>query len=199
MRRPRPAPSHRHHRNPPPRARCLQGRRRGGHMGVLVGNRSETDHGAEDEPGRRRRRIGMLGRHQAAAADAPAVDADGIGPLDHDRLMRRRDRRHGANERHHARVEHAPRRRVRLVGLDDDRELGDIEATDGNQGSRAELRGVLACIGDRIAGLAQASPGETAAAARSSAHSAPRRRCDVRAASSPDSTFLPPIVMLFPA
>ena len=44
---------------------------------------------------------------------------------------------------------------VRLVRLEYDRKLGDIEAPDGHQGSGAEFRRVSARIGDGIAGLAQ--------------------------------------------
>ncbi len=89
------------------------------------------------------------------AADQPAIDADRIRPVDLDRLFRRRMGEQRVDQRHHAGVKRAPRGAQRLVRLQHDGELGEIEAPDIDQRSGALLGRDLDRMRERIADLAQ--------------------------------------------
>ena len=132
---------------------------------------SEVDAGAapgfEDaDPGpRQRRREHEPARHrildairrpaEPPAADAGAVEENRVRPVENQRLHRRRDGADGVGERRHAGEEDPARQGERLLGLEHQGELEDVEPADMDEGAGAGFRRDPAGMGEGVAGLAQ--------------------------------------------
>jgi hypothetical protein len=114
-----------------------------------------ADRRPEDEPVRNRAVIGAVGPGEPTAADQTAIDTDRIGPFDRDRLFWRRAGRERVAKRDHAGIENAARRGERLLGLEHDGELGDIEPADKDQRARAKLGGMSRGMAKGVSRLAQ--------------------------------------------
>jgi hypothetical protein len=93
---------------------------------------------------------------EAHAADEPAIDPNGIRPLEGDEALGRRMHRKRMAERHHSRIQRAARAAQRLLGFQDEREFHQIEAADMNQRAGAFLLGHAHCVRKCIPHLAQA-------------------------------------------
>ena len=145
---------------------CFERRRQRIEARLGIAHRDGADHRAEHQPGRRLILARTLRPGDAAAADQAAVDADRIRPLDLDHPFRRRIAQQRVGQRDHAQIERAPRGAQRLVGLQHDGELGEIEAAHIGESSGALLGRDLDRMREGIADLAQGHQAYTAAADR---------------------------------
>ena len=127
---------------------------------LLFSHSDGADHRAEHQPRRRLVFIGANRPFQPHAADQPAVDADRVGPVEVDRLFRRRMHRQRIGERGRAGIDDAACLPERLVGLQHDGELGEVEAPDMDQRAGALLGRDLGRMRHGVADLAQGHEAE---------------------------------------
>ena len=89
------------------------------------------------------------------AADAGAVEEDRVRPVENQRLHRRRDGADGVGERRHAGKEDPARPGERLLGLEHQGELEEVEPADMDEGAGPGFRRDPAGMREGVAGLAQ--------------------------------------------
>ena len=123
--------------------------------GLALEHRHRADLRAEHQPFRRLVLVGVVRPGEAAAADKPGIDANGVRPIDMHRLFRRRVDRERIGERRHAGIEGAPRLPQRLVRFQHHREFDEIETPDKDERAGAVGRGIGLGMGEGIADLAQ--------------------------------------------
>jgi hypothetical protein len=92
---------------------------------------------------------------EAPAADEPAIDTHGVGPVEGQGTLRRRVDRERVAERDKPGIEGTPRGPQRLLRLQHDRKFREIEAADMNQRAGAFLRGHARRMGKGITHFAQ--------------------------------------------
>jgi len=123
--------------------------------GPPIGHCDCPDHGAKHQPGGRL----ILARRRwpphPPPADQPAVDLDGAGPADRNRLVGRRIGAKSVGERDHAGVEGAPRGAQELAWLEHHGEFGEIEPPDAHQRAGPALGCNAASVGKGVSALPQ--------------------------------------------
>ena len=122
---------------------------------LLLAHRHGADHGAEYQPRRRLVLVGVLRPGEARPAHEPAIDPHRVGPIEGDRLLRRRVHGERVGERGQAGIESAPRRPQRLLRFQHHRELHEIEAADIDQRSGPLLGRHRGGVGKGVTDLAQ--------------------------------------------
>src|SRR5215472_13335671 len=109
---------------------------------LLAPHRNEANDGAEDEPIGPRVIVSSLRPAETTASHEAATNLQPVRPFDRDRRLGRRERGERIGERRHAGIKAAARSRERLLRLEYDRKLREVEPSDKNQGSGAEFSGV---------------------------------------------------------
>jgi hypothetical protein len=125
---------------------CKRGRKRM-QPGFPRARGNNANSGAKNKPIRRLVLIGVIGPSEPPTANEAPINIDCVRPFKDDRLFRRRPRRQSITERSHADVKRPACRCEWLLWLQDDSELGEVEATDENQRSGTQFSGMGAGMG----------------------------------------------------
>jgi hypothetical protein len=98
--------------------------------GVVAPRPIRADRRPKDEPVPNRAVIGAVGPEKPTTANQTAIDTVCVGEFDRDRLFWRGAGCERVAKRDHAGIENAARLGERLLGLEHDGELGDVEPAD---------------------------------------------------------------------
>ena len=127
----------------------------GGSARLAAAHGNGADHRAEHQPRRRRVLLGAFGQPIRPPPTSPPSTRIASGQSKAIGRLRRRMHDERIGERGRAGIDDAARLPERLVGLQHDGELGEIEAPDLDQRAGALLGGDLGRMREGVAGLAQ--------------------------------------------